>query len=200
MARRYIGNAVIEIEYKGGPRDEYVGTITIPTQSGRDRPVRWQFDGLFALQAGFGRHGFDSPEAYDQMAASAVSFGSYYTSHNRGDDVPAWAPSPEVADAIDEATSFALDDQGNATVSRKSPTAAAAGPQRRLERLLARAEKIDPNLRIYAGYSGRGMYGRTASQAFTSGIGPGSKTGQKLVKLGFAADSLGRDFIYYTRD
>jgi hypothetical protein len=39
------------------------------------------------------------------MAMSAAAFGSYYTTHNRGDDTPDWAPPPEVADAIDDAVS-----------------------------------------------------------------------------------------------
>jgi len=62
----------------------------------------------------------DSPDAYDAAASSAVGFGSYYTTHNRGDDTPEWAPDPETADAIEEATSVAMDDQGRYLV-RRSP-------------------------------------------------------------------------------
>jgi hypothetical protein len=53
------------------------------------------------------------------MAQSAASFGSYYTTGNRGSDVPGWAPSAEVADAIDYATSVALREDGSYEVSRR---------------------------------------------------------------------------------
>ena len=54
------------------------------------------------------------------MAQSAVCFASYYTTHNRGDDAPEWAPPPEVADAIEEAVAGAQDDRGEYEV-RRSP-------------------------------------------------------------------------------
>ena len=100
MATRYIGDAVIRITYRGG--DTYIGSVCVGKKC-------WRFDDLNAARVGFGDHAYDSPEAYDKMAASAVSFGSYYTSTNRGDEVPDWAPSPEVADAIDEAISWTQD-------------------------------------------------------------------------------------------
>lgn len=112
-ARRYIGDAVItlEIEHEGmGPRVEYKGTI-------RAGGYSWRFD---KLSVPIFNKGSDSPEAFDEAAASAAGFGSYYTTYNRGDDVPDWAPSPEVADAIDEAVSFATNDQGSYFVRRKS--------------------------------------------------------------------------------
>lgn len=114
MARRYIGDAVISVEYEGtnfaSNHDNYRGTITAYGKS-------WKFDKVGIPGS---RHAADSPLAYDKAAAAAVAFGSYYTTHNRGDDVPEWAPAPETADAIDEATSIVMDDQGRYLV-RRSP-------------------------------------------------------------------------------
>lgn len=113
MAKRYIGDAVIDIEYTGyiWGDDMYAGSITA------DGHV-WKFSNLNAPRAGF-VFAYDSPDAYDKMVESAVSFGSYYTSDNRGDDLPDWAPPPEVADAISTVTSCALHDDGKYDVRRR---------------------------------------------------------------------------------
>lgn len=121
MAVRYIGAARVEIKYNDR-NDSYEGKVTVPKGHG-PAGYTWHFDELRAPAAGlYGarrqRVSADSPPAYDQMAASAVSFGSYYTTHNRGADTPDWAPEPEVADAIDDATSYTTDDQGNYEVRR----------------------------------------------------------------------------------
>lgn len=108
MARRYIGDAVVYILYRGG--DVYTGSITVGNRS-------WVFEDLKAAPVGFGGEGYDSPRAYDAMAAAAVSFGAYYTTRNRG-DAPEWAPAPDVADAIEGATAWATDDQGTYFVAR----------------------------------------------------------------------------------
>jgi hypothetical protein len=108
--RRYIGDAVVEIEYvgqSGDNRSTYKGVVSVGAH-------QWPFD---ELGSGVGYLG-DTPEAFDKMAASAISFAAYYTTHNRGDDTPDWAPPPEVADAIEEATSWAVDDQGSYEVRR----------------------------------------------------------------------------------
>src|ERR1700678_2363160 len=110
MAKRYIGDAVITIEYHDS--GDYRGTVRAGNHA-------WRFDDLHAPAMGFS-HAYDSPEAYDKMAGSAASFASYYTTHNRGDDVPDWAPPPEVADAIEEAVGWAQDDRGEYEV-RRSP-------------------------------------------------------------------------------
>ena len=114
MPRRFIGDAVVDIHYRGhiAGRDEYTGHIKA---GGRV----WKFDSLFPPPAGF-RFGYDSPEAYDRMAEAAVSFGAYYTSGNRGDDLPDWAPPHKTADAINEATIDAMKDNGRYNVTRKS--------------------------------------------------------------------------------
>mgnify|MGYP006969347834 CR=1 FL=1 len=116
MATRYIGDATVRIRYRD--EGDYAGVITVP--SGDGGRWHWHFDDLHAPAIGFGPGiAYDSPEAYDEMAGSAISFGSYYTTYNRGDDVPEWAPDAEVADAIDEATSWATDDQGTYDVRRR---------------------------------------------------------------------------------
>jgi hypothetical protein len=115
---RYIGDASVSIRYVGQSRDgrsTYEGVVRVGSHE-------WPFDDL---SSGVGYLGA-TPDAYDEMAASAVSFASYYTTHNRGDDTPDWAPEPEVADAIDEATSWAMDDGGSYEV-RRTPD----GPGRR---------------------------------------------------------------------
>lgn len=113
MARRYIGDATIEILYHDS--GDYRGVVRAGCRS-------WKFSDLHAPEFGNGLGvAYDSSEAYDKMAASAVAFGSYYTTHNRGDDVPSWAPPPETADAINDATAWTQDDQGGYTVSRKKP-------------------------------------------------------------------------------
>ena len=108
MAKRYIGDAVVTIEY--GDDGAYHGNV-------RFGQYVWKFGDLHAPRMGF-RFAYDSPEAYDEMAQNAVSFGSYYTTHNRGDDVPDWAPPPEVADAIEEAVGYAQRDDGTYEVKR----------------------------------------------------------------------------------
>lgn len=116
MATRYIGDATIRISYLDD--GTYAGTVSVKRRSGEK--LVWKFDELRPPQIGHGRGiAYDSPKAYDRMAGSAVSFGAYYTTFNRGDDTPSWAPTAEIADAIDEATSWAMDDQGNHDVRRR---------------------------------------------------------------------------------
>jgi hypothetical protein len=112
MAKRYIGEAVVNILYRD--KGDYAGTVSV------GRGVSWRFEGLKAAPRGF-KSGvaYDSPEAYDVMAASAVSFASYFTSHNRGSDVDESYPPAEVADAISEASSWAMDDKGTYHVRRR---------------------------------------------------------------------------------
>jgi hypothetical protein len=113
MAIRYIGSAIIDIRYRD--RGDYAGRIVAGKCS-------WRFQDLHAPQAGLGAGvAYDSSKAYDKMAGSAVSFGSYFTSDNRGEDTPDWAPEPDVADAINDATAWAMDDKGNYDVRRTPP-------------------------------------------------------------------------------
>ncbi len=100
--KRFIGDAIVSITYvdpTGVGNGSYMGSIKVGD-------LIWKFDNLLAPVMGFG---YDSPKAYDIMARSAVSFGSYYDSHNQAVscDVPSWAPAPEVADAIGQATDWA---------------------------------------------------------------------------------------------
>lgn len=74
----------------------YCGTIFAdPTSDPLDR-TSWTFQNLRGPPAGF------PDDRY--LAMSACSFGGYYTSDNRGDDLPEWAPPAETADAISEAS------------------------------------------------------------------------------------------------
>jgi len=128
MAKRYIGDAIITIEYVDG--NEYRGTIRVSGHT-------WRFSDLHAPPAGF-NFAYDSPRAYDEMAQSAVSFGSYYATGNRGDDAPDWAPSAETADAIAEATEWAMNDRGEYEVRRS-----AEGSAREAEHRVADFDSLD---------------------------------------------------------
>lgn len=111
-ATRYVGDAVVKICYDGyfAEGDRYSGTVTA---GGR----KWHFKELYAPKIGF-NFPSDSAQAYDEMAESAVGFGGYYTTGNRG-DVGEGFPDAETADAISEATMWATDDQGTFTVRRR---------------------------------------------------------------------------------
>lgn len=125
MAVRYIGELVVYIQYHDN--NYYFGTISTAGSWG----VHWKFSDLHAPACGF-RSGiaYDSPEAYDEMAASAVGFGSYYTTSNRpregrGDeaDVLAGFPDAAGADAIEEGSISAMDEAGKGQYYvRRSPT------------------------------------------------------------------------------
>jgi hypothetical protein len=107
MAIRYCGGCVIRI--KCHDAGDYRGSVTADGKT-------WHFDGLKAPLCGF-PFASDSPEAYDQMAESAIGFGSYYTTDNRGDETPEWANPVDAIDAIsDNAVS---DDQGTYIITRK---------------------------------------------------------------------------------
>jgi hypothetical protein len=116
MARRYIGDAVITITYHDA--GDYRGTIRANGKAWRFRDLRAPV--CFSLAS-------DSPEAYDRMAAAAVSFGSYYTTDNRGpcalgsgmdEFADRGYPDGETADAIEQATGCSMDDRGRYAVSR----------------------------------------------------------------------------------
>ena len=76
---------------------------------------RWAFQDLSF-------HGnCDAPKSFDRAAEEIVGFATNYDSLNRPDDpeeLPDWAPSAEVADAIEEATSWAQNDRGDVQVKR----------------------------------------------------------------------------------
>ena len=96
MISRYIGDLEIRLQYVGRTQDNranYLGTIILP--DGR----RHNFADL---NSGVGCPGTRA-EDFDAMAEAAVDFAAYYTTHNRGDDIPDWAPPAELADAIEEA-------------------------------------------------------------------------------------------------
>jgi len=121
MARRYIGDATVELFYRD--RGDYAGRITV--RDSNNKRLTWHFEDLRAPAVGHGAGiAYDSPEAYDRMAESAVSFGSNYTTDNRPDDDPAALegyPDAETADAIEDATSWVLRDDGSYMVHRTRP-------------------------------------------------------------------------------
>lgn len=115
MAQRWVGEAHVRIMFRGTARngkEEYIGRV-------RAGKHAWVFEHLYAPAMGFGCGvAYDSSDAYDAMAASACSFGAYFTTHNRGHDVPEWAPPAEVADAIEHAISQAVNEDGSLDVRR----------------------------------------------------------------------------------
>lgn len=108
MANRFIGSLIVTISYNDA--GDYRGTVRV------DGGPSWRFRDLHAPASGF-NFASDSPEAYDRMASAAVSFGSNYTTHNRGgcpdtsDETLARQgyPSGDVADAIDAASGGSTD-------------------------------------------------------------------------------------------
>lgn len=112
MIRRYIGDLEIRLQYLGRSDDnraKYCGFILLP--DGR----RHNFGDLCSAVGTTGT----TAEDYDEMAESAVGFAAYYTTFNRGDDVPKWAPSAELADAIDDAAISGMKEEGGYEIRRE---------------------------------------------------------------------------------
>lgn len=109
MARRYVGDAFVNLEYRPRKRD-YAGYIKV------GRSV-WKFEGLVPPSKLPYRAGRQSPSTFDSVAKAAASFGSYYTNLNRR-QAPSWAPPVEVADAIHQALDGAIDYRGRFAVRR----------------------------------------------------------------------------------
>jgi len=95
MIKRYCGELEIGLQFMGRDRLEnranYCGYVKLP--DGR----RWRFADL---QSGVGAE--NTPEDYDRMAETAVTFATYWTSCNRT-DAPDWAPDSDWADAFNDA-------------------------------------------------------------------------------------------------
>lgn len=108
----HIGDAVVFVEYSGyrRGRDNYRGYVSVPS-----RKVRWEFDNLAPSPVSH----YEDPLV--DAAEDAVAFGSYYTGGDRGDDLPEWAPSEREADAIDDATGWARDEDGEHYEVRRTP-------------------------------------------------------------------------------
>jgi hypothetical protein len=98
-ATRYIGDAKIVIGWNDA-KDAYEGYVKVGK-------LKQTFSDLHGP-----RSNADSAEAYDTMAVSIVGFLSYYTTHNRGDDLPDWAPPADFADALEDAIAGASDEEG----------------------------------------------------------------------------------------
>lgn len=94
----YSGSLKIELEQTGvsrDGRDVFKGRIVLP--DGRE----WSFDDLGSGCGGCGTE--------ISMAESALGFASYYSSDNRGDDTPEWAPPGELASKIGELADYTPD-------------------------------------------------------------------------------------------
>jgi len=120
MARRFIGQAVIEVEfddnYKGDPdRYYYKGHMSAGgksfTSGGFGSPCNGWGPGVAA----------DSSEAYDRVSVSVVEFFTYFTTGNRrNEDNLGDYPPPEMADVFAEAVVEARgDDKGRLEVRRR---------------------------------------------------------------------------------
>jgi len=109
MARRYIGNATIYIQYHDD--GDYRGSVVV--FDGYHKA--WKFRDLRPAVVGFGPGiAYDSSEAYDQMAQTAVNFGSYYSASKTACNLhfKHEEEKEEVAAAIREATVIALREDG----------------------------------------------------------------------------------------
>ncbi len=91
----YSGSLKIELEQTGvsrDGRDVFKGTIIL--KDGQ----KWDFEDLGS--------GCGGCRTEISMAESAISFASYYSSDNRGDETPEWAPPGELASAIGDAADY----------------------------------------------------------------------------------------------
>lgn len=79
-------------------KEHFSGRIEIQTDA--NSGMFWLFDDLREQWRGGIR------QTVDAAARSAVGFGSYYQTGNRGDDLPDWAPSAEFADALSNSGAF----------------------------------------------------------------------------------------------
>jgi hypothetical protein len=87
-----VGEAIVVLDETSSG---YCGIVFAdPTINPSDRAI-WHFDNLHGPACG----------VHDErsLAVSACSLGGYYSTHNRGADLPDWAPEPEIADAIESA-------------------------------------------------------------------------------------------------
>jgi hypothetical protein len=97
----YSGSLKIELEQTGiskDGRDVFKGTIILA--DGR----RHDFEDLGS--------GCGGCRTEISMAESAISFAAYYSSDNRGDDTPEWAPSGDLANAIGDAADYTPERSG----------------------------------------------------------------------------------------
>ena len=53
------------------------------------------------------------------MAEAAVDFATFCTEGNHGDDLPSWAPSAKLADAIEEAACYGMKEEGGYEIRRE---------------------------------------------------------------------------------
>lgn len=160
MARRYCGDVVVDIRYLGwrGGRDVYAARVCARYVPPRDGC--WSTRGLSAPAFPFA---YDSPEAYDRMAESAIGFATYWDSEYEREG----GPSQEVAEQIQEAA-FCNTDSGGYPVSRRygEEPGDLRRHKRRQRSLLGGATRVrHPSLRLFrdlpVGKCFRVWYGQT---------------------------------------
>lgn len=135
------GVVKVQIEYLGERyslgtyRAFYKGKVSVPGM----KP--WTFDDL--SQAG--RNDKDA-------AASAISFAGYYTTYNRGDDVPDWAPASEFADEVSDGAEYE-EDTGEVIVRQvsKNPSPRYKGQSALKNNPRAKGPDVAPYIRLEGG-------------------------------------------------
>lgn len=96
MTTYFSGSIQIEVEPDGTTpdnRERFKGRIILA--DGRE----WRFDDLAS--------GVGGCKSEMEIAESALSFASYYSTGNRGDDVPEWAPPGDLASDIGDEADYA---------------------------------------------------------------------------------------------
>ena len=107
---RYVGDAKILLKYSGYGRD-FEGKVVVGGKS-------WSFTELRPPPVAMMDRRPIPAKIYDALAEAAADFGAYYTTGNRG-DLPSWAPSAEMANAIQYAVSIAQDEHGRYEIRRR---------------------------------------------------------------------------------
>ena len=111
MAIRYCGDLKIDLQFVRFTHDgraQFRGTVR--TTNSKLVGV-WPFENLCSGVGG-------GEQEFDKIASDAVGFATYYTSQNRGDDAPDWAPSPALADEF--ARLAELGERGNLIRRKKN--------------------------------------------------------------------------------
>jgi hypothetical protein len=113
MPKRYVGNLIIDIKFNSFTGD-YEGYI-------KTKNWKWKFTELRSPIC-WTNFSFYGSKAYDTMTKKLLYFASNYTSDNKIDieDIPDWAPMPEIADEIQSEILQNTDENGQIIISYNS--------------------------------------------------------------------------------